>query len=198
MSAFDPLQTLTIHRHPAHHGAVKRLLQVIALTSMLSALACSDGKASSSQPERSAASPVVAVRSASLPLTGRVTDAASVLSHEQRARLSAKLEQLERSTHHQMVVVTVPALSGRDVADFTRDLANEWGIGRKGYDDGVVLLVAPNERKVRIAVGYGLEGTLTHEVCQQIIDTAMLPRFRHRDISGGIEAGTDALIVRLR
>jgi uncharacterized protein len=97
-----------------------------------------------------------------------------------------------------MVVVTVPALSGRDVADFTRDLANEWGIGRKGYDDGVVVLVAPNERKVRIAVGYGLEGTLTHEVCRQIIDTAMLPRFRHRDIPGGIEAGTDALIVRLR
>jgi uncharacterized protein len=60
-----------------------------------------------------------------------------------------------------------------------------------------VLLVAPNERKVRIAVGYGLEGTLTREVCQQIIDTVMLPRFRHGDISGGIEVGTDALIARL-
>jgi uncharacterized protein len=176
---------------------MKRLLQVIALTSMLSALACSDGKTSSSQPARSAP-PVVAVHSASLPLTGRVTDAASVLSHDQQAGLSTKLEQLERSTHHQMVVVTVPTVGGRDVADFTRDLANKWGIGRKGYNDGVVLLVAPNQRLVRIAVGYGLEGTLTHEVCQQIIDTAMLPRFRQGDISGGIEAGTDALIARLR
>jgi len=183
--------------HSPHRDKVKRLLQVIVLMSMLPALACSDRKASSSHPNR-LAPPVVAVPSASLLLTGRVTDAAHVLSPEQQVRLSAKLEQFERSTQHQMVVVTVPTLSGRDVADFTRDLANKWGIGRKGYNDGVVLLVAPNERKVRIAVGYGLERTLTHHVCQQIIDKAMLPRFRHDDLAGGIEAGTDALIARLR
>jgi uncharacterized protein len=96
-----------------------------------------------------------------------------------------------------MVVVTVPTLGGRDVADYTRDLSNNWGIGRKGYNDGVVLLVAPVEHKVRIAVGYGLERKLTHDVCQGIIEQTMLPRFREGDVPGGIEAGTDALIAHL-
>jgi uncharacterized protein len=176
---------------------VKRLVNLIVLTSMLSALACSDGSASRSQQESTKPPPAVRVLAASLPLTGRVTDAAHVLSPEQQGRLSAKLEQLERSTKHQMVVVTVPTLGGRDVADYTRDLSNSWGIGRKGYNDGVVLLVAPVEHKVRIAVGYGLEGKLTHDVCQEIIDKTMLPRFREGDVPGGIKAGTDALIARL-
>ena len=178
---------------------MKRLSRLIALTSMLSALACSDGRASRSQQE-SSARPVVRWPKASLQptkLAGWVTDAAHILSPEQQARLSAKLQQLERSTQHQVVVVTVPTLGGRDVADFTRDLANEWGIGRKGYNDGVVLLVAPNERKVRLAVGYGLEGKLTDNACQQIIEKTMLPRFRQGDVPGGIEAGTDALIALL-
>jgi uncharacterized protein len=175
---------------------MKRLVHLIALTSMLSALACSDGRASHSQKENSKP-PVVRVAPASLQLTGRVTDAAHILSPEQQGRLSVKLEQLERSTQHQLVVVTVPTLGGRDVADYTRDLSNRWGIGRKGYNDGVVLLVAPVERKVRIAVGYGLEGKLTHDVCQQVIEKTMLPRFREGDVPGGVEAGTDALIARL-
>jgi len=133
-----------------------------------------------------------------LRLAGRVTDAAHILSPAQVADLDTKLEQLEHATKHQMVVVTVPTLGGRDVADFTRDLSNSWGIGRKGYNDGVVFLVAPHERRVRIAVGYGLEKTLTHDVCQEIIDNAILPRFRRGDFVGGIEAGTDSLIARLR
>jgi uncharacterized protein len=175
---------------------VKRLVKAITLASALCSIACSNGQASSIPPRRDAtakwkpASPAVA-------LTGRVTDAAHILSPQQQSALSAKLEQLEQRTKHQLVVVTVPTLNGRDVADFTRDLANSWGVGRKGYNDGVVLLVAPTERKVRIAVGYGLEGRLTHEVCQQIIDQTMLPRFRHGDVRGGIEAGTDALIIHL-
>ena len=96
-----------------------------------------------------------------------------------------------------MVIVTVSTLGGRDVADFTRDLANSWGIGRKGHNDGVVLLVAPNERKVRIAVGYGLEKALPNALCQKIIDEQMLPRFREGDLPAGIEAGSRALIARL-
>lgn len=96
-----------------------------------------------------------------------------------------------------MVVVTVPTLGGADIATFTRDLANSWGIGRKGHDDGVVILVAPNERKVRIAVGYGLENVLTHDLCKQIIDEQMLPRFRQGDLPGGIESGANAVIARL-
>lgn len=130
-------------------------------------------------------------------LAGRVTDAANVLDPAQEALLTVKLQDLERRTKHQMAIVTVPSLDGQDIAAYTRNLANTWGIGRKGYDDGVVLLVAPSERQVRIAVGYGLESVLTHEVCQQIIDGSMLPRFRSGDLIGGIEAGTDALIARL-
>jgi uncharacterized protein len=175
---------------------VKRLLQAITLASALCAIACSNGQASSVPANRGA----IAKSKRALPavaLIGRVTDTAHILSAQQQSALSTKLERLEQRTKHQMVVVTVPTLKGRDVADFTRDLANSWGIGRKGYNDGIVLLVAPHEQKVRIAVGYGLERQLTHEVCQQIIDQEMLPRFRRGDLRGGIEAGADALITRL-
>ena len=96
-----------------------------------------------------------------------------------------------------MVVATVPTLGGADVATFTKDLANSWGIGRKGYNDGVMILVAPNEREVRLAVGYGLEKSLTHDLCKEIIEERMLPRFREGDLPGGIEAGTNAVIARL-
>jgi len=128
-------------------------------------------------------------------LAGRVTDVANVLSAEQRLTLSRELEQFERTTKHQMVVVTVTSLGGRDVADFARDLANSWGIGRKCYDDGIVLLVAPHEHRVRIAVGSGLEKTLTNEVSQRIIDQRILPEFRRGDLPSGIEAGAEALIA---
>lgn len=97
-----------------------------------------------------------------------------------------------------MVVVTAPTTGGRDIADFARDLGNSWGIGRKGYNDGVMILVAPNERKVRIAVGYGLEKRLTDRLCKQIIEQEMLPHLREGDFAGGIGAGTDALIAQLR
>ena len=77
-----------------------------------------------------------------------------------------------------MVVVTVPTLSGRDVASFTTDLGRRWGVGRKGIADGVVLLVAPKEQMVWIAVGKGLEVKLTKQLCQQILDDTMMPKFR--------------------
>ena len=175
---------------------MKRSL-LLVLAGAAFCVACSNGDSNKSELSRN---PTVDfnVTAPVVPLTGRVTDAAHILSPEQVSRLTVKLEQLERTTKHQLVLTTVPSLGGLDVADFTRDLANKWGIGRKGYNDGVVLLVAPNEMKVRIAVGYGLEKTLTHEVCQQIIDGSMLPRLRKGDLPGGIEAGADALITRLR
>ena len=175
---------------------MRRLLKAVTFALALFAVACSNGQSSSLSKDRGpaansgAAIPAVA-------LTGRVTDAANILTRNQQAALSDKLERLEQRTKHQMVVVTVPTLHGRDVADFTKDLANAWGIGRKGHNDGVVLLVAPNEHKVRIAVGYGLEGLLTHDVCQQIIDRTIVPHFRQGDLGGGIQAGTDALIAKL-
>src|SRR6476659_7177855 len=119
------------------------------------ATACSNGQAAS-QAQPGDTQHFSASAGAAVPLAGRVTDAANVVSKQQEAALSDRLARFEDATKHQMVVVTVNSLGGRDVADYTRDLANAWGIGRKGYDDGVVVLVAPNERKVRIAVGDGL------------------------------------------
>jgi len=132
-----------------------------------------------------------------IPLTGRVTDAAQMLPPGVEAALSAELARFERATHHQLVVVTVPSLGKRDVAAFTRDLANAWGIGRKGYDDGVVLLVAPHERKARIEVGKGLKRVLPDAVCQRMMDAVIVPRFRAGDMAGGIVAGSRALMARL-
>ena len=155
------------------------------------AVACSNGGASGSQSGPEAAG------SPSIGLAGRVTDAAEILTQEQEAGLSKKLEKLEFATDHQMAVVTVPTLGGRNVAAFTRDLANSWGIGREGHDDGVVLLVAPKERKARIAVGYGLEKTLPDALCEQIRAEQMIPRFQEGNFAGGLEAGVDALSSRL-
>ena len=126
-----------------------------------------------------------------------MTDAANLLTPIQRAALTLKLEELERATQHEMVIVTVRTLGGEDVASFTRDLGSSWGVGRKG-NDGVVLLVAPREQMVWIAVGKGLEGKLTKEACQKILDDTMMPRFRAGQLAGGIDAGTDALAALLR
>lgn len=167
-------------------------LTILAVTWLLLA-SCDARTALPSQVD--ARNPVV-VPSAAIALAGRVTDAADILDQAQEAALSAQLEEFERRTKHQLVIVTAPSLGGRDINDFTRDLANSWGIGREQEDDGVVLLVAPRERKVRIAVGYGLEKILTHEVCSQIITDRMLSRFRIGDLPGGIAAGTEDLIKR--
>jgi uncharacterized protein len=128
---------------------------------------------------------------------GRVTDEADLLTPEQETQLSDALTAFEQRTKHQIVVVTVKSLNGRDIALFTRNLANAWGIGRRDHDDGVVMLVAPNERKVRIAVGFGLEKALPDAVAKRIIDADMVPRFKEKDYFGGINAGTCALIEHL-
>jgi uncharacterized protein len=168
-------------------------MKTLALLLLAFCAACSNGQATSQSQssDRAQARP-------KLPLAGRVTDAAEILDAAQEATLSTRLEQLERTTGHQMVVVTVPTLGGQDVAAFTRELGNAWGIGRAEENDGVVLLVAPHERKMRIAVGYGLERKLPDALCQQIIARLMLPRFRQADLPGGIDAGVKAVIDRLQ
>jgi uncharacterized protein len=128
--------------------------------------------------------------------TGRVTDAANLLTPVQRLALTLKLDELERTTRHEMVIVTVRTLGGRDVAPFTRDLGSSWGVGGK-RNDGIVLLVAPEEQMVWIAVGHGLEGKLSKEACQKIMDDTMMPRFRAGQLDDGIDAGTDALMAAL-
>jgi uncharacterized protein len=130
-------------------------------------------------------------------LQGRVTDSAGLLTPAQVSALADKLATFERETAHQMVVVTVRDLHGRDIADFTRDLANNWGIGRKDHDDGVVILLAANDRRARIAVGIGLEEELPDELCQLIMNTEMVPHFQTGDYYTGLDRGTAAIIAKL-
>jgi uncharacterized protein len=127
-------------------------------------------------------------------LTGRIVDQAEVLDASAEARLNTKLADLERKTSTQLVVVTLRSLQGYDIADFGYQLGRHWGIGQKGTNNGALLIVAPTDRKVRIEVGYGLEGTLTDAVSRLIIDNAILPRFRTGDFVGGIERGVDDII----
>jgi uncharacterized protein len=127
-------------------------------------------------------------------LTGRVVDEANVLDAGRRARLETKLADLESKNGTQLVVVTLSSLQGYDVADYGYQLGRHWGIGQAGKNNGALLIVAPAERKVRIEVGYGLEGALTDAVSRLIIDNAILPRFRAGDLSGGIERGVDDIV----
>ena len=131
------------------------------------------------------------------PLTGRVVDAANVIPLDQRARLTQKLEALEAQSHRQLVVATIPDLQGYEISDYGYRLGRAWGLGDKQRNDGALLIVAPNQRKMRIEVGYGLEGVLTDGLSSLIIQNTVIPRFKAGDIPGGIEAGTDALIRQL-
>ncbi len=127
-------------------------------------------------------------------LTGRVVDNAGLLPPARQDKLSAALADVERLTRHQFVVVTVPSLHGRSIDDVGLMLGKCWGIGRKDHDDGVLLVVAPTERKVRIEVGYGLERTLTNSEAKAIIDQHILPSFRRGALAAGIFRGSAAII----
>jgi uncharacterized protein len=131
-------------------------------------------------------------------LTGRVVDGAHLLSPEQAGALDAKLASLETQSQRQIVVATVPSLEGYEIEDYGYRLGRVWGIGDKGRNDGLLLLVAPTERKVRIEVGYGLEGIVTDALSSVIIQREMVPRFKANDYPGGIAAATDQLIAQLQ
>lgn len=131
-------------------------------------------------------------------LSGRVVDAADILPPDAEARLAAKLEALETQSQRQLVVATVPDLQGYDISDYGYQLGRAWGLGDETRNDGAILLVAPNDRKVRIEVGYGLEGYLTDALSSLIIQNQILPAFRNGDFPGGIEAGADAIIAQLQ
>jgi uncharacterized protein len=130
-------------------------------------------------------------------LTGRVVDDANILPPEVESQLSTKLNALEQQSQRQLVVVTVPSLQGYEISDYGYRLGRQWGIGSKARNDGAMLIVAPNERKVRIEVGYGLEPVLTDGMSFLIINNAILPRFKAGDLPGGIVAGTDAIVQQL-
>src|SRR3954469_23277891 len=139
--------------------------------------------------------PVLAQTAPSFPpLTGRVVDGAMALTPADRAALEQKLKAHEDKTTDQVVVATVPSLDGLTVEDYANRLFRHWQLGQKAKNNGVLLLVAPNERKVRIEVGYGLEGALTDALTKVIIATAMAPRFKQNDFPGGLQAGVDAIL----
>lgn len=130
-------------------------------------------------------------------LAGRVTDAANIIPADMETRLNQKLESLEQQSRRQFVIATVPSLQGHEISDYGYQLGRAWGIGGKDRNDGVLLIVAPAERKVRIEVGYGLEGTLPDGLGFLIINNDIVPRFKAGDMPGGIEAGADAIIRQL-
>ncbi|PEQ11496.1 methanol dehydrogenase [Novosphingobium sp. PC22D] len=131
-------------------------------------------------------------------LTGRVTDAANVIPADVEARLESKLADLDRQTHRQLVIATLPSLQGYEISDYGYQLGRAWGIGDKERNDGALLIVAPNERKVRIEVGYGLEPVITDGFSSDVVRNLIVPRFKAGDLPGGIEAGADALITQLQ
>src|SRR5277367_1898972 len=127
-------------------------------------------------------------------LSGRVVDDANILSQTTKDDLTAKLAALEQKTSRQLVVVTIPSLQGYEISDYGYQLGRAWGIGQKTLNNGILLIVAPTEHKVRIEVGYGLEPILTDALSEVIIQTQILPKFRAGDFNGGVEAGVTALV----
>ncbi len=130
-------------------------------------------------------------------LTGRVVDSAQVINAGSRSAIEQKLQDLESKSGIQLVVATVKSLEGQDVETYANQLFRTWGLGEQAKNNGVLLQVAPNERTVRIEVGYGLEGTLTDALSSVIITNALVPRFKTGDFSGGIERGVDDIIAVL-
>lgn len=131
-------------------------------------------------------------------LTGRVVDEAGLLRPETESRIEARLARLETDTGAQLVLVTFADLQGREIEDYGYRLGRHWGIGRRQAQDGVMILVAPRERRARIEVGYGLEPVLTDALAAKIIHEDMLPAFRRGGFETGLTQGVDAVEAQLR
>ena len=133
------------------------------------------------------------------PLTGRVVDQADLLRPEQEIDISSKSAALEAQTKRQFVVATVKSLEGYEISDYAYRLGRAWGIGQKQEDDGVILLVAPNERKVWITTGYGAGAFLTDAMSGVIVREKIIPEFKKNppDYGAGITAGADAIIQQM-
>ena len=127
-------------------------------------------------------------------LSGRVVDDAGILSASTQSELTNMLAAHENATGQQVVVVTLDSLQGYPIEDFGYQLGRYWGIGQKGKNTGALLIVAPNEHKVRIEVGYGLEGTLTDAASSTIINSDILPNFKRGDFNTGVLNGTQAML----
>jgi uncharacterized protein len=127
-------------------------------------------------------------------LTGRVTDNAQLLSPEASRSLSESLKAHEQRTGNQIAVLTIPTLDGESIEDFAVRVFESWKLGQKEKDNGVLIVVVPNDRRMRIEVGYGLEGTLTDATAGRIIQNVMTPKFKNGDFNGGITDGAKAVM----
>ena len=132
------------------------------------------------------------------PLSGRVVDAANLLDPAQKQQLEALSVDVQKVAQRQFVVATIPDLQGYPIEDYGYKLGRAWGIGQKDANNGIILIVAPNDRKVRIEVGYGLEPIMTDALSQSIIDEQILPKFRGGDMPGGILAGAQAIAEQMK
>jgi uncharacterized protein len=177
---------------------VKAPIAALAFLALLLA-SCGGGGSAGAPAPGAANSAAAAGASASYPrLTGRVVDTADLLNPAQEAALTRKLEALERASSRQLVVVTVPSLGDRSIEDYGVGLGRAWRIGRGAANNGAMLIVAVAEKKIRIEVGYGLEGILTDALSSRIIRERITPRFQANDYAGGIDAGADAIIEQLQ
>ena len=138
-----------------------------------------------------------ALAAALLPLTGRVVDQAGMIDAATEQGLFSRLEAFEAKSSDQIVVATLDSLDGDTIEDFANRQFREWGLGQAGEDNGILLLVARDDREMRIEVGYGLEGTLTDLHSKLIIENTMVPAFRAGDFSGGISKAVDDIIMVL-
>jgi len=142
-----------------------------------------------------ALSAVAALAATPVPkLATRVTDLAGTLSATQRDALESKLAAFEKQRGSQVAVLIVPTIGDETIEEFAGRVTDEWKLGRKGVDDGVLLVVAQKERKIRIHTGRGVQGTLTDALSKRIVSDIVSPRFRSGDFAGGIDAGVDAIL----
>ncbi|MFM4962978.1 YgcG family protein [Aeromonas bivalvium] len=130
-------------------------------------------------------------------LSGRVVDEAHLLSPEQASRLTRTLATFEQGSGVQLVVVSLTSLEGETIEEYGYQLGRHWGIGQQGKNNGVLLIISPEDRKVRIEVGYGLEGVLPDAIAANIIQTQVLPEFRRGDMAAGILGGSQAIMQAL-
>ena len=186
--------------NPTKVQKMKRILSTLfcVFTLVLTLFAPNLSAAEQNASAKEATSQILDKKAPAFPaLTGRVVDQAGVLSQGVKEELETALAAHEANTTNQVVVVTLESLDGIAIEEYSLELARHWGIGQKGKDNGVVLVVAPNDKQVRIEVGYGLEGVLTDALCGVIINRYVIPEFKKGDIQNGINIGIQKIIALL-
>src|SRR5208283_4654691 len=132
------------------------------------------------------------------PLAAHINDYAHMISEPAAGGLERELAELEKTDSTQIVVLTIPGLEGENIEEFSIKVAEAWRIGSKGVDNGVILLIVRDDRKVRIEVGRGLEGRLTDLVSGRIVRNSIIPRFKAGDFDGGVRAGVGGIVEAVR